>query len=52
MAKDEDLRATDGEKQRDSPTIPGCHWVRLIVSPVSWALMVTICGGVGLFFIS
>lgn len=52
MAKAEDLRAIDGEKQRDSPTVPGCHWVRLIESPVSRALVVTICGGAGLFFIS
>lgn len=49
MVKDEELRATDGEKQRNGPTLPGCQ-IRLIVPPVSRALMAISCGGAGLFF--
>lgn len=52
MTEDEDLADFDGENQRTHPTVPGCHWAGLVVPPVCCALLVTLRGGVGLFFLS
>lgn len=52
MAKDEDLKAVDESPRGESPTVPGRHRVKVIVSPGPRALMATIHGERGLLLIT